>query len=179
MAFFLASLFWLINLKCLLFELFLTKPLLVDIVIPPETTFYLSIFGKYRRIENLTRNYAVASDSFKIKFRRRVIVGQDGNIGFHRLPSNSIIFDLSFIIYHLTFFIASKRHLLVAELGFEPRQAESESAVLPLHNSAIFMIKKTYTSSPATLRSTTSHNNNNTLFGKNQEAIFVAGICGC
>ena len=27
---------------------------------------------------------------------------------------------------------------LVAELGFEPRQTESESAVLPLHNSALF-----------------------------------------
>ena len=26
---------------------------------------------------------------------------------------------------------------MVAELGFEPRQTESESAVLPLHNSAI------------------------------------------
>ena len=28
---------------------------------------------------------------------------------------------------------------LAAELGFEPRQTESESAVLPLHNSAIFL----------------------------------------
>ncbi len=27
---------------------------------------------------------------------------------------------------------------LAAELGFEPRQTESESVVLPLHNSAIF-----------------------------------------
>ncbi len=27
--------------------------------------------------------------------------------------------------------------LLAAELGFEPRHTESESAVLPLHNSAI------------------------------------------
>ena len=26
---------------------------------------------------------------------------------------------------------------MAAELGFEPRQAESETAVLPLHNSAI------------------------------------------
>ena len=29
---------------------------------------------------------------------------------------------------------------VVAELGFEPRQTESESAVLPLHNSAIYYI---------------------------------------
>ena len=28
---------------------------------------------------------------------------------------------------------------MAAELGFEPRQTESESAVLPLHNSAIFL----------------------------------------
>ena len=28
-------------------------------------------------------------------------------------------------------------NFLAAELGFEPRQTESESAVLPLHNSAI------------------------------------------
>ena len=28
--------------------------------------------------------------------------------------------------------------LLAAELGFEPRQTESESVVLPLHNSAIY-----------------------------------------
>ena len=28
--------------------------------------------------------------------------------------------------------------IMAAELGFEPRQTESESAVLPLHNSAIF-----------------------------------------
>ena len=28
---------------------------------------------------------------------------------------------------------------LAAELGFEPRQTESESVVLPLHNSAIFI----------------------------------------
>lgn len=27
---------------------------------------------------------------------------------------------------------------MAAELGFEPRQTESESVVLPLHNSAIF-----------------------------------------
>ena len=27
---------------------------------------------------------------------------------------------------------------VVAELGFEPRQTESESVVLPLHNSALF-----------------------------------------
>lgn len=27
---------------------------------------------------------------------------------------------------------------LAAELGFEPRQTESESVVLPLHNSALF-----------------------------------------
>ena len=30
--------------------------------------------------------------------------------------------------------------LLAAELGFEPRHTESESAVLPLHNSAIFTL---------------------------------------
>ena len=30
--------------------------------------------------------------------------------------------------------------LLAAELGFEPRQTESESVVLPLHNSATNMI---------------------------------------
>ena len=29
-----------------------------------------------------------------------------------------------------------ERDFLAAELGFEPRQTESESAVLPLHNSA-------------------------------------------
>ena len=28
---------------------------------------------------------------------------------------------------------------LVAELGFEPRQTESESVVLPLHNSAVLI----------------------------------------
>ena len=28
--------------------------------------------------------------------------------------------------------------LMAAELGFEPRHTESESAVLPLHNSAIY-----------------------------------------
>ena len=28
---------------------------------------------------------------------------------------------------------------MAAELGFEPRQTESESVVLPLHNSAIFL----------------------------------------
>ena len=35
---------------------------------------------------------------------------------------------------------------LAAELGFEPRQTESESAVLPLHNSAStrYIIAKTY-----------------------------------
>ena len=31
--------------------------------------------------------------------------------------------------------------MLAAELGFEPRQTESESAVLPLHNSAIKAMK--------------------------------------
>lgn len=35
---------------------------------------------------------------------------------------------------HLCFFI-----FLVAPLGFEPRQTEPESAVLPLHNRAIFV----------------------------------------
>ena len=30
---------------------------------------------------------------------------------------------------------------VAAELGFEPRQTESESAVLPLHNSAIFIFR--------------------------------------
>ena len=29
---------------------------------------------------------------------------------------------------------------MAAELGFEPRQTESESAVLPLHNSAILVL---------------------------------------
>ena len=32
---------------------------------------------------------------------------------------------------------SEERDFLAAELGFEPRQTESESAVLPLHNSAI------------------------------------------
>ena len=31
---------------------------------------------------------------------------------------------------------SEERDFLAAELGFEPRQTESESAVLPLHNSA-------------------------------------------
>ena len=31
--------------------------------------------------------------------------------------------------------------LLAAELGFEPRHTESESAVLPLHNSAILLMR--------------------------------------
>ncbi len=30
---------------------------------------------------------------------------------------------------------------LAAGLGFEPRQTESESAVLPLHNPAIYMVR--------------------------------------
>ena len=33
-------------------------------------------------------------------------------------------------------FVQTAVCVLVAELGFEPRQTESESAVLPLHNSA-------------------------------------------
>ena len=32
---------------------------------------------------------------------------------------------------------------MAAELGFEPRHTESESAVLPLHNSARFKIRLT------------------------------------
>ena len=35
--------------------------------------------------------------------------------------------------------------LLAAELGFEPRHTESESAVLPLHNSAMFFTLEHYT----------------------------------
>ena len=31
--------------------------------------------------------------------------------------------------------------LMVAGLGFEPRQSESESLVLPLHNPAMFELK--------------------------------------
>ena len=33
------------------------------------------------------------------------------------------------------------RPLMAAELGFEPRHTESESAVLPLHNSAMLFIR--------------------------------------
>ncbi len=36
--------------------------------------------------------------------------------------------------------ILYKIELLAAELGFEPRQTESESVVLPLHNSALYSI---------------------------------------
>ena len=34
--------------------------------------------------------------------------------------------------------------LLAAELGFEPRHTESESAVLPLHNSAILSFRRVF-----------------------------------
>ena len=37
------------------------------------------------------------------------------------------------------------RFLLAAELGFEPRQTESESAVLPLHNSAMALSTESLT----------------------------------
>ena len=35
---------------------------------------------------------------------------------------------------------ACSRGIMAAELGFEPRQTESESAVLPLHNSAMLRL---------------------------------------
>jgi hypothetical protein len=35
---------------------------------------------------------------------------------------------------------------MAAELGFEPRHTESESAVLPLHNSAISIVVKRFVS---------------------------------
>ena len=40
---------------------------------------------------------------------------------------------------------------MAAELGFEPRQTESESVVLPLHNSAIYKNNKIYYTSYITI----------------------------
>ena len=39
----------------------------------------------------------------------------------------------------------NRRFFLAAELGFEPRQTESESAVLPLHNSAMALSTESLT----------------------------------
>ena len=41
--------------------------------------------------------------------------------------------------------------VLAAELGFEPRQTESESVVLPLHNSAMFSTDGIYYTTTGTV----------------------------
>ena len=53
--------------------------------------------------------------------------------------SNAIVDDMPLLSQWIKKSRSEERDFLAAELGFEPRQTESESAVLPLHNSAIFL----------------------------------------
>ena len=90
-----------------------------------------------RQTERVARVFAYGEDTHTLRLASELA---DLRVGY----ANPILARWARAVFEATVRCQKKKtdhegrfFLLAAELGFEPRHTESESAVLPLHNSAI------------------------------------------